>query len=57
MVDYVARAHPVTMNGNDTLHLVDYLRAIRRRWWLVALLTILTTAAALAVRPHHAEAV
>jgi len=37
------------MNGNDTSQLVDYLRVLRRRWWLVALLTILTTAAALAV--------
>jgi capsular exopolysaccharide synthesis family protein len=37
------------MNGNDTVQLVDYLRAIRRRWWLVALLAIVTTAAALAV--------
>lgn len=37
------------MNGNDTSPLVGYLRAIRRRWWLVALITILTTAVALAV--------
>lgn len=37
------------MNGNDTTQLIGYLRLIRRRWWLVALLTLLTTAAALAV--------
>lgn len=37
------------MNGNDTTQLVGFLRVIRRRWWLVALFTLLTTAAALAV--------
>lgn len=36
------------MNGSETTQLLDYLRAIRQRWRLVALIVLVTTGAAIA---------
>lgn len=37
------------MNGSETTQLLDYLRAVRQRWRLVALIVAVTTGVALAV--------
>ena len=37
------------MNGSETTQLLDYFRAVRQRWRLVALIVVLTTGIALAV--------
>lgn len=38
-----------SMNGSETIQLLEYLRAVRRRWRLVALVALIVTGAALGV--------